>query len=146
MLRRIALFAFVSRGPLLPGRGYRASVRYDGLRQHPQLNSVPVAHSSRSHLHRHQPLRRSGCIRWSSGPPQRCGRRNALDTRWCNVSEVATGLSRATRMGGVADAFAEQRAVVHFDAQSFHDAVQTDEGAQQEDAVARRFIQFVLEG
>src|SRR5262249_37031123 len=47
-----------------------------------------------------------------------------------------SGGSRAGGIGGIADAFAEQRAVVHFDPEPFHDAVQADESAQEEDAMA----------
>ncbi len=38
-------------------------------------------------------------------------------------------LSGAGGLGGAADAFAEQFAVVHLDAQPLHNAVQPDEGA-----------------
>src|SRR6202045_2642652 len=46
----------------------------------------------------------------------------------------------------MANTFAEQRRVVQFRTESFHDAVEADQSPDQEDAVTGRLIEFVLEG
>ena len=54
-------------------------------------------------------------------------------------------LSPHPGLGRMTDALAEQCGVVHLHVERFHDAVEPDQRANQEDAVARRFVEFVLE-